>query len=145
MSYWIKHFNNKKIISNNLETQGPLVSWSQTPLDNMTGTSLFINKNHLGIFGKGNYWQYDTYEFNFSEGRSVLISRSIQRLIVPSDAIIGFKKDTRVYFKEKQETGDLFSFTPILTVLPEWYRHWFTWTHYIDKKENSYSIRKNKG
>ena len=143
MDYWVKYYiNGKRLYGSKLDEQRQLISWKKTPLNNMRGVELITDNQTIGIHGVGQFWQYDTYESNFSTGESVLVNRNIQRLIVPEDFLIGFTRDNYVHFLKYGNTGNLFKFDPIVHILPEWYGSWFTWTYNKQTKQLSYSFRK---
>lgn len=146
MDYWIKYYiDGKRIYGNRFDKQHQLVSWSKTPLDNINRVELIVDNQKIGIYGTGEFWQYDTYEANSSTGKSVLISKSIQRLVWPCDLIIGFSKDNYVSFLKYEDIKNLHKFTPIIHILPKEYGSWFTWTYNKLTKSLSYSFRKKRG
>lgn len=153
MGRWIKYFANGEALTGFDEAiaRGE-VSWSQSKLDGMVGTSLIVDKSYFSIAGFGDYWQYDTYAASYPSGVE-LLSRSIQRLITCEDkfyrmlshmimygwnAVIIFGTGNMDHLPEMDQV-------PYKIVPFEWTDKWFTWTYDIKTKQYNWSLRDRRG
>lgn len=86
MGYWIKYFTDgTKYIGDDSDPQR---SWRHSRSDSVRCVELRDKEFFLQINGLGEYWQSDLMEVVFPSSRSLVIARSIQRLITPNDLFV---------------------------------------------------------
>lgn len=89
MGHWIKHFvDGSKYIGEDDDVAVGRASWRRSPIENICCVELYEGDVYLGISGFGCFWQSDLMTASFSEGKSTVLSRSIQKRIEDSDAFV---------------------------------------------------------
>jgi hypothetical protein len=86
MGYWFKSFEDGEIIQGtDNDVYAKMVSWCRGRLDGMSGADVVHNDIHIGIIGKGEYFQSDTIETVFPSDVSHIIKRRIEKQINVDD------------------------------------------------------------